>query len=177
MRYFVKMNTGGESWRLTVRFEEKKDGIHAFLKREDDGPETEIPVDACFLENGRSLHMIYEKESHNIILDPSDRKTAVLIHGDWLELEILDERDRIAMEVAGARKGQGGAVRASMPGVVVRVDVEEGQEVSEGDTLCVVEAMKMQNPITAESSGVVRRVHIAKGDAVAGGDVLVSLGS
>jgi len=53
--------------------------------------------------------------------------------------------------------------------------VGEGQVVEEGQTLLVLEAMKMQNPIQADGAGRVARVAVARGDAVAGGAVLVEL--
>ncbi len=176
MRYYVNMGEGDGAWRAVVRFEEGKDGLRAFLRREEEGGEEEIPIDACFLENGRSLHLLAAGASHDIMLDRRNGRTSVLINGDWLEIEVVDERELIARRVAGLGRSLGGEVRASMPGVVVRVEVEVGQEVDRGDTLCVVEAMKMQNPILAGSPGVVKRIHVAQGDAVAGGDVLVSLG-
>ena len=54
-----------------------------------------------------------------------------------------------------------------MPGLVVSLAVETGQEVKAGDTLCVVEAMKMENVLRAERDGTVSEVHAAPGDSLA----------
>jgi propionyl-CoA carboxylase alpha chain len=59
-----------------------------------------------------------------------------------------------------------------MPGLVVSVDVEAGQEVKGGETLCVIEAMKMQNIIRAERDGVVKVVNAKAGDSVSADEVL-----
>jgi biotin carboxyl carrier protein len=59
-----------------------------------------------------------------------------------------------------------GAVRAIMPGTIVRVQVEEGDEVSAGDVLLVLEAMKMENELQAPISGVVSRIYARRGQAV-----------
>ena len=60
-----------------------------------------------------------------------------------------------------------------MPGLVVSMDVEVGQEVKSGEAVCVVEAMKMQNIIRAEADGVVKSVNVAAGDSVAADEIMV----
>ena len=60
-----------------------------------------------------------------------------------------------------------------MPGLVVSMDVEVGQQVREGEIVCVIEAMKMQNIIRAERDGVVKIVSAKGGDSVAADEVLV----
>ena len=61
-----------------------------------------------------------------------------------------------------------------MPGLVVSMDVEVGQDVKAGEGVCVVEAMKMQNIIRAEADGVVSAINVAAGDAVAADEIMVS---
>jgi propionyl-CoA carboxylase alpha chain len=63
-----------------------------------------------------------------------------------------------------------------MPGLVVSMDVEVGQTVREGEVVCVIEAMKMQNIIRAEREGVVKVVSAKGGDSVAADEVLVEFG-
>ncbi len=58
------------------------------------------------------------------------------------------------------------AVSTPMQGKVLRVEVEVGQEVAEGDVICIVEAMKMENEVTAHRPGVVRELNVAEGDGV-----------
>ena len=60
-----------------------------------------------------------------------------------------------------------------MPGLIVSVEVEPGREVKSGETLMVIEAMKMQNILKAERDGVVRSVGAKAGDSVAADEVLV----
>ena len=64
-----------------------------------------------------------------------------------------------------------------MPGSVVELLVSVGDKVDEGQTLLVLEAMKMQNPIQSEVAGVVTKVCVSKGNAVAGDAVLIELDS
>ncbi len=60
-----------------------------------------------------------------------------------------------------------------MPGLIVRVDVEEGDEVQEGQSLCTVEAMKMENILRAERKGIVSRINCAAGDSLAVDEVIM----
>ncbi|WP_414897817.1 acetyl-CoA carboxylase biotin carboxylase subunit [Rhodovulum sp. YEN HP10] len=60
-----------------------------------------------------------------------------------------------------------------MPGLIVTVDVEEGQEVQEGQALCVVEAMKMQNTLRAEKKGIVARINAGPGESLAVDEVIM----
>ena len=73
---------------------------------------------------------------------------------------------------AGAGGGSG-AVAVPMQGTIVKVLVEVGQEVEAGATVCVLEAMKMENNITADKAGTVKEIKVAPGDSVGSGDVVV----
>src|SRR5512135_1958623 len=67
------------------------------------------------------------------------------------------------------------AVRCVIPGVIRSVAVRRGQRVKAGDSLLVLEAMKMQNDVLAPRDGAVRTVRCSPGDAVARGDILIEL--
>ena len=73
---------------------------------------------------------------------------------------------------AGAGGGSG-AVSVPMQGPIVKILVEGGQEVEAGATVCVLEAMKMENNITADKAGTVKEIKVAVGDSVGSGDVVV----
>lgn len=66
-----------------------------------------------------------------------------------------------------------GVVAAPLPGTITKVLVAEGAKVKKGDTLVTMEAMKMENSITAESDGIVRKIHVAAGQSVNQGDALI----
>ena len=103
----------------------------------------------------------------------------LVVGGTRLEVGVVDEHTHAIRDLlgAGAAPPSGGAVRAPMPGLVVRVLVEEGQRVAAGAGVAVVEAMKMQNELTAAVGGVVARVHAVPGRAVEKGQVLVEIES
>lgn len=66
-------------------------------------------------------------------------------------------------------------VRAPMPGSIVDVKVSAGQQVKKGQTLVILEAMKMENEIVSANDGVVDSVSVSKGDSVNAGEPLLSL--
>ena len=60
-----------------------------------------------------------------------------------------------------------------MPGMLIKVDVFEGEEVQEGQTLCVVEAMKMENVLRADKKGVIKKINIEAGQSLAVDEVII----
>ena len=81
-----------------------------------------------------------------------------------------------AAPAAPAVTGAGEAVNAPMPGTILKVNVQNGQAVKEGDVLCILEAMKMENEIMAPKSGTVTQVVVSKGSKVDTGAPLVVIG-
>jgi acetyl-CoA/propionyl-CoA/long-chain acyl-CoA carboxylase, biotin carboxylase, biotin carboxyl carrier protein len=76
---------------------------------------------------------------------------------------------------AGAGSASGDAITAPMQGTVVKVAVEEGQEVSTGDLVVVLEAMKMENPVTAHKDGTITGLAVEAGAAITQGTVLAEI--
>lgn len=77
---------------------------------------------------------------------------------------------------AAAGPGAGAPVKAPLPGVVTAIPVKVGLAVKKGDTVLVLEAMKMENNITAEADGTVTGICVATGDSVMEGTVLLTIG-
>lgn len=94
--------------------------------------------------------------------------------------EIVEVADPLTHLARASRQGEGAQghrqIRAYMPGRVVSIAVSEGDAVVAGQALLVLEAMKMQNEIQAETDGTVKKIHVAPGEAVEGGDPLVEIG-
>ena len=72
--------------------------------------------------------------------------------------------------------GAGKTIASPLPGVIISVDVKEGQSVARGQKVAVIEAMKMENEILAECDGTVTAIHVAKGDSVLEGANIVTIG-
>ena len=79
-------------------------------------------------------------------------------------------------EAAPAADTSGTPLAAPMPGMIVKYDKKEGDTVSAGETVVILEAMKMENALAAPASGTVKAIKYASGDSVAKGDVLCVIG-
>ncbi|HEY8104468.1 MAG TPA: biotin/lipoyl-containing protein [Gemmatimonadales bacterium] len=95
--------------------------------------------------------------------------------GERCEIEVVDERTRHIRSLAAAsgRQVTGGVLKAPMPGLVVRLEVEPGQLVAPGGGVLVLEAMKMENELRSPAGGRVRAVLVRAGQAVEKGQALV----
>jgi len=89
-------------------------------------------------------------------------------------LFIVHSEDEEGASAGGAHHGDG-SVEAPMPGSIVAVHVQPGDEVVAGDSILTLESMKMQNSVTASVSGTVVAVHCAVGDQVLFGEVLAEV--
>lgn len=76
---------------------------------------------------------------------------------------------------AAKPSGEGKPVTSPLPGVIVEISVKEGDTISAGQKVAVLEAMKMENEILSENAGTVTMIHVAKGDSVLEGAVIVTV--
>jgi biotin carboxyl carrier protein len=99
------------------------------------------------------------------------------LDGYRYEVEALDERSRAIRELAGASAPPSGPAPlvAPMPGMIVRVAVQVGEVVQAGQSLIVMEAMKMENELRATAAGTVKAVRAQAGTAVEKGAILLEL--
>jgi len=111
----------------------------------------------------------------------------VTVNGKTYNVQVADSgttitptSDSVTVPAGGAAApaptGEGFDVVAPMPGSVVSVEVEVGDVVEEGDTVLIVEAMKMETPVKTEKAGTVTDILVAKGQSVASAEVLVVIG-
>lgn len=117
------------------------------------------------------------------------RKFRINVNGNFYEVEVEEVGGTtasapvaapapapVAAPAPAAAPAGSTAVSAPMPGRIVSVKVNVGDSVNEGDVLCILEAMKMENEIMAPSAGKVVAVNVSGGDNVNTGDTLVSIG-
>jgi 3-methylcrotonyl-CoA carboxylase alpha subunit len=110
-------------------------------------------------------------ERHRIHTATNEDQRYVAVNGETYTLAAVDPAAR-------RRKATGpsGDLTAQMPGQVVEVLVDEGETVESGQTLVILEAMKMEIRVSAPADGVVKQVSVVQGDVVERGQVLIELG-
>jgi pyruvate carboxylase subunit B len=129
----------------------------------------EVTGDGTVLVDGIAYDVSLEGETASIGGEPH----TVQVNG--LALTAAAPTSPPGPAVSAAVEAGAGAVLAIMPGKIIRVMVEVGQLVKEGESVCVLEAMKMENELHTRQSGVVRAVHIEPGDDVEKDQVLVEI--
>ena len=100
----------------------------------------------------------------------------VEVDGDVFEVKIMPTGFMQIGEgepISGPMEPVEGAVLSSMQGMVIKLNVNVGDKVTEGSTICVIEAMKMENDIQSEVDGVVEEIFVEPGDAVSAGDMIM----
>jgi biotin carboxyl carrier protein len=117
-----------------------------------------------------ALLLIVAEKTYEIRRDQLGKQTRIWVNHRPYPIEIVDSRS-INSHTQHRKKGNASHIVASMPGKVVRVFVKEGEGISSGQALLVVEAMKMQNEIKAQSEGTVKEI-VAEGARVNAGDLL-----
>ena len=135
-------------------------------------------IDFRTLREGELYSILLDHHSYEAVVEERDDHLYVLITGGMYEAKVTDERSR-RLEGAFMAFGDAGGeaqVRAPMPGLIVRVPVEEGQEVTRGQTVAILESMKMENELKAPRDGVVRHIHVEAGQSVEQNKVLVTVG-
>lgn len=122
--------------------------------------------------------LIVDGRTYPVVIEPqSDDTLRVSVNGRARTVRVKDEHD-LLLERFGLKEALAAgqrAVRAPMPGLVLDVHVESGQEVEAGTPLLVLEAMKMENELRAEAAGTVQTIHVEAGDAVDKNALLLEL--
>jgi biotin carboxyl carrier protein len=124
-------------------------------------------ADVRMVDGPSVMSLIIDKKCYEVIIGSAGRTTLVSTGGDEFEIEIQDELERRSTSSAAhAPDLEVEEVRAPMPGVIVSIEVEPGQEVAAGTPVIIVEAMKMQNEISTVAGGKVKQVFVRAGDIV-----------
>lgn len=137
-----------------------------------------ITLDQQKLDGSRT-HVIYEGRSYKvelISLDKVEKTASVKVNGNVYQITVKDRYDellkQLGMDNLAVNKVQ--QIKAPMPGLVLHVLVQDGDEVKKGDNLLVLEAMKMENMIKSPADGIIKKVAVINGDKVEKNEVLIS---
>ena len=128
----------------------------------------------------RHYHLLKDNRSFTAEIFKPDflnRTYEIKINSNIYTVRINNDLDQL-IEKMGLSLGssqQINDIKAPMPGLILEVNVKEGDEVKEGDYLLVLEAMKMENTLTAPRDGVVKSVSVAKSDTVEKNELLIEM--
>lgn len=173
----------GRAQRFQVTVEGQEHDVRVELN--DAGEPARVLVDGtpCPVRLGADDAMVVRPAGdggpqHVVHLPPGRRPTQASVGGQMVEVDVKTAQEAaLAAALAAAGGGSGsGAVKAPMPGRVVRVLVSEGDAVEVDAPLLIVEAMKMENEVQATTAGVITQVAVAAGDTVDAGQLLCEVG-
>jgi biotin carboxyl carrier protein len=135
-------------------------------------------ADQYSLVCGTRVYVAFARELDGHVEEEQSRKRIeVLVRGQPYVLEVQDARSQALASLAGGTHASGEAsIRAPMPGLVANVLVSVGDDVQRGQTIVVLEAMKMENDLTTPRSGRVRALRVTRGQTVSQDDVLATIG-
>jgi len=134
--------------------------------------------DVDFKALGPAMYSILaENVSHELTIEEREDEIEVLMRGRLYSNRVLDERALLMAQRSGGMAGDTGEInlKSPMPGLIVAVKVEAGQAVKAGDTIIILESMKMQNELKASRDGIVGNVHVQAGQTVEQNKVLVTI--
>jgi pyruvate carboxylase subunit B len=145
-----------------------------------EGTTYKIAVDGnSILVNGQPFVVGFEGDRvlvddtpYNVTLEGDKVVAGGIAYG--LSVEGLEEK-KAGPGGAPTRVAEEGAVTAIMPGKIIRLLVAEGDSVTEGDVVCILEAMKMENELKAPKAGIVKALHVQPGQDVESGAVLAEI--
>jgi len=143
-----------------------------------------LPGDAQALDivpdTGGKFHILHQGKSYHAELleaDATSRHFIFNVNGTRFGVNIADHFDQLVQQLGlhvGNRQ-KANIVKAPMPGLVLKITAEAGQEVQKGDPLLILEAMKMENVIKAAAGGTIKSIHVEKGAAVDKGQLLLTM--
>jgi biotin carboxyl carrier protein len=130
-----------------------------------------IPIEAQMLRPG-VLSLIVDGRAWRVVLDEDANETAAYVAGRRIAYRVDDPRSLKARRAHTGGADGPKAIKASMPGRVVRVLAQRGETVEAHQGVIVIEAMKMQNELKSPKAGAVVELRVTVGDTVSAGDIL-----
>jgi biotin carboxyl carrier protein len=153
--YRVELTRAGEQWKCRL-----------------DG--REIPVDVVYGQNG-VLSVLLGGKSYEVKQETVGGETNVVVGHERFSASVLDPRSFRSRSRAGATELGVMKIKAPMPGKVVRILAGVGDQVETGQSVIVIEAMKMQNELKAPKNGVLKKIKVAEGATVDAGQALAEV--
>lgn len=137
-----------------------------------------IALDEQALTQANTTSVIYQNKSYNVEVvevNTLEKTSVIKVNGNLYTLQVEDQFDlllkQLGMDAAVSTKIR--EIKAPMPGLVLKIMVEEGAKVKKGDNLLVLEAMKMENILKSTTDGIIKKIQVAQGDKIEKNTVLL----
>lgn len=139
-----------------------------------------VDWDCMNLGNGR-YHILSNGKSYDayvVNVNREEKIVELLINNNKYSVKLKDRYDELLEKLGmnAAASGKLTDLKSPMPGLVLKILVKEGEEVKKGDSLIVLEAMKMENMLKAQGNGLVKSIKVHQGVAVEKGALLILFG-
>jgi len=152
--------------------------VNNFLDFEIDKKQSES-LDVIQQKNS-NYHILHNNRAFKAELTQSDfdkKQYTVIVNSNTYQVKIENSLDQFIEEIGYSMNSTKklNLIHAPMPGIIIGIKVQEGDNVKEGDTLVILEAMKMENAITSSKDAVIKSIHAKTGDSVEKNKLLIEL--
>ncbi|MBK7871617.1 MAG: acetyl-CoA carboxylase biotin carboxyl carrier protein subunit [Saprospiraceae bacterium] len=132
------------------------------------------------VENAHIFHILKNNQSFRaevVHTDFTNKSFTIKINGNSYDIKLEDQYDQLINRLGLTKQTHYKVkdIKAPMPGLVLSVNVEPGQQIQRGDALLILEAMKMENVIKSPGDGIVKKINVEKGAAVEKGYLLIEM--
>lgn len=172
---FFEAKVNNTSYEVTVE-EQRKNWI-INLKSEDaeEWKEITLPKKDFQVNKDGLISLLYNNSSYLVDVIPSGTDYTVYTRGSHRTVSILNDERILRDSLMGGRSlGGQENLKAGMPGKVVKIFVKPGDKVKSGESLLIMEAMKMENEMKAKNDVIIEKIHIQEGNSIESGALLIS---
>jgi biotin carboxyl carrier protein len=136
-----------------------------------------LDLDSLEVSNSK-FHVLHKNKAYKTEINEANfnqKSYKIKVNNNTYTVEIFNELDtlikQMGFEIGAAKKVS--EIKAPMPGLILAIHVEAGQEVKEDDTLLILEAMKMENALTSPRNGIIKSISIVTGQTVNKNELLI----
>lgn len=166
----MKYKVSSETKEFDIEILEEGDRLKVRIGKE---PVQEMTVDFKTVGKGAVHSMLVGDDSYRLIIGRNGTTHKVYTRGHRFEYLVEDERTFLMRSLIGQNKTRsGGEVKAPIPGLVTKILLKEGDTVSHGQGVMILEAMKMENEIKSPLDGKIKRLNVKAGNNVEKGQAL-----
>ncbi|PIU00194.1 MAG: acetyl-CoA carboxylase biotin carboxyl carrier protein subunit [Bdellovibrionales bacterium CG10_big_fil_rev_8_21_14_0_10_45_34] len=163
-KFHMEVLEGRSNWTVSLQEDDKKKEIHRIPKSQ-------------YMRMDDAISFLFENSSYMIDVAGEGQHFNVYTRGSYREIKLYNDEMLLHESLKkGTGFGAGDNLAAGMPGKIVDIYVKAGDAVKAGQSLLIMEAMKMENEIKAVADTVVKEIKVEKGQSVESGAVLIVFG-